>query len=217
MHRNFNLKLWKWVDCIIFVGNMDTNILKKRELGKVCHYIFLSIIIALSAGFSTSCKSHKKAKGNDSAYVGEQLEIKKGNKKDKKQKGETELRNRIKEECLTWIGTPYGYGRSDKGEATDCSGLVLVVYEKIANLKLPRNSAQQTDYCDDLKNKEILPGDLVFFATGKDQKKVSHVGVMIDRNKFVHASGSKGVIMSEMTTPYYQRTFVKYGRVPGMK
>ncbi|MCH5228823.1 MAG: C40 family peptidase [Muribaculaceae bacterium] len=158
----------------------------------------------------TSCKSHKKNRHDDTTYIGEQVEV----KKKKKEKKGNSIGEKIAAESLTWLGTPYGYGHQEKGIATDCSGLVLVVYELIAEVKLPRNSAQQADFCKDLKEKEIKPGDLVFFATGKDKKKVSHVGVMIDEEKFVHASSSKGVILSEMSTPYYRRTFIKYGRVP---
>lgn len=171
---------------------------------------FTIVIIIITMVAFSSCKSHKK--NNDHVYLGEQIDT---NKKKGKEKKEKNLGEKIAEESYSWIGTPYGYGRSEKGVATDCSGLVIVVYEQIAKIKLPRNSAQQADFCDNLKEKDIKPGDLVFFATGKDKKKVSHVGVMIDRNKFVHASASKGVILSEMTTPYYQRTFIKYGRVPG--
>ena len=172
---------------------------------------FLSFILLL--GVASSCKSHKKSK-EEPVYIGEQVEVK---KKKKKVNKETTVRQKIAEECLTWIGTPYAYGHSEKGISTDCSGLVIVVFERIAEIKLPRNSAQQAAFCDDLNEKDIKPGDLVFFATGKDKKKVSHVGVMLDRNKFVHASGSKGVMVSEMSTPYYRRNFIKYGRVPGMK
>lgn len=159
---------------------------------------------------SSACKSHKKVKNDESVYIGETVDIK-SKKKGKKESG---IRKKIAEESIEWIGTPYGYGCNQKGVATDCSGLVLVLYEEIANIKLPRMSSEQADFCDELKEKEIEAGDLVFFATGKNKKKVSHVGVMIDNCKFVHASASKGVIMSEMTTPYYQRTFIKFGRVP---
>lgn len=145
-------------------------------------------------------------------YIGEQIVLS-GRNKGKHNK----IGNKIAEASLSWIGTPYGYGCCEKGVATDCSGMVIILYEEIADIKLPRNSAEQADFCDKLKQKDIQPGDLVFFATGKDKKKVSHVGVMIDACKFVHASASKGVILSEMTTPYYQRTFIKYGRVPGVK
>ena len=170
-------------------------------------FLFLISLLVLIGG--NSCKSHKKIKNEEPVYLGETLTVKKGKKGKKKDLGE-----RIAEESLKWIGTPYGYGKSEKGKATDCSGLVLMVYLKVADIKLPRNSAQQAEFCNRLKEKEIKPGDLVFFATGKDKKKISHVGVMIDKERFVHASSSKGVILSEMTTPYYQRTFIRYGRVP---
>ena len=182
-----------------------------RKSGVYRRIVFF-VILCFLFGLATSCKSHKKAK-EENVYIGEQLEVK---KKPKKEKKETSIGKKIAEECITWIGTPYRYGHSEKGVATDCSGMVIVVYEKIADIKLPRNSAKQAEFCDDLNQKDIKPGDLVFFATGKDKKKVSHVGVMVDGVKFVHASGSKGVIISEMTTPYYQRTFIKYGRVPGI-
>lgn len=173
-------------------------------MGKRFVISFFAVVMLL--GTLSSCRSHKKAKQEDLVYVGETIEIKEKKKKDKT------VGEKLAEEALTWLGTPYGYGRSEKGISTDCSGLVVIVFRDIADIKLPRNSAQQADFCDDLKEKEIGPGDLVFFATGKDPKKVSHVGVMVDKEKFVHASTSKGVIISEMTTPYYQRTFIKYGR-----
>ena len=170
---------------------------------------FLIICIFLVFAVS-SCKSHKKTIKPEKATTEEIISVKKN-----KGKGD-EIGERIAQESKKWIGTPYKYGHQEKGKSTDCSGMVYVLYLDIANIELPRNSAKQADFCDEIKEKNIKPGDLVFFATGKDPKQISHVGIMLDRIKFVHASGSKGVIMSEMTTPYYQRTFIKYGRVPGM-
>lgn len=172
-------------------------------------FLYILACCFLGGGLS-ACKSHKKVE-KDTQYIVEEIVSVKSKKKKKKKKS---LGNLIAEESITWIGTPYGYGRQEKGVATDCSGLVYVVYQKVANIKLPRNSAQQANFCENLREKEVGAGDLVFFATGKDKKKVSHVGVMIDGNRFVHASSSKGVILSEMTTPYYKRTFIQYGRVP---
>ncbi|MDE7347852.1 MAG: C40 family peptidase [Muribaculaceae bacterium] len=120
------------------------------------------------------------------------------------------------EEALTWKGTPYGYGRAEKGKASDCSGMVMSVYEKVTGIKLPRNSAQQQDFCKHLKKKEVKIGDLCFFATGKDPDKTSHVGIMIDEKNFIHASTSKGVVVSDISQPYYVRTFKGYGRVPDL-
>ena len=184
----------------------------KHKIINLKNLIFFSLILVFSLGLA-SCKSHKKSKVEQPVYVGEVVETKlKGKQKKKKTVGE-----QIVEESLTWVGTPYGYGKNEKGVATDCSGLVVTVYEKVAGIKLPRNSAEQAEWCEELKEKHVSPGDLVFFATGKDKHKVSHVGIMMDKEQFVHSSGTKGVIISEMTTPYYQRTFIKFGRVPGFE
>ncbi|MDE6291970.1 MAG: C40 family peptidase, partial [Muribaculaceae bacterium] len=106
-------------------------------------------------------------------------------------------------------------GKAEKGKACDCSGMVMCVYEKVTGIKLPRNSAQQQDFCRKLKEKDVRIGDLCFFATGKDPDKTSHVGIMIDESNFIHASTSKGVVVSDITQPYYIRTFKGFGRVPG--
>ncbi|MDE7160385.1 MAG: C40 family peptidase [Muribaculaceae bacterium] len=121
---------------------------------------------------------------------------------------------RIVEEAFTWMGTPYLYAGADKGTGTDCSGMVLRIYEEVCGVKLPRNSAKQAEFCKKIKEKDVRTGDLVFFATGKDKNRISHVGIMINSEDFIHASSSKGVVVSKVTTPYYIRTFKQYGRVP---
>ena len=88
----------------------------------------------------------------------------------------------------------------------------LKVYEKATGIKLPRNSAKQAEFCRELKGKDVKVGDLAFFATGKDPKKISHVGIMINDKEFIHASTRKGVVISDITTPYYERTFIMFGR-----
>ncbi len=116
---------------------------------------------------------------------------------------------------MEWLGTPYAYAKSDKGDGTDCSGMVLQVYLSICDIKLPRNSAKQAEFCKKIEPDDVKVGDLVFFATGKDPDKISHVGIMIDDVSFIHASTSKGVVISRIDTPYYIRTFKMFGRVPG--
>ena len=121
------------------------------------------------------------------------------------------------DEAMNWLGTPYKYSWQIKGKGTDCSGMVVEVYGHIGVDGLPRNSAKQAEYCRNLKAKDVEVGDLVFFATGKDPHKISHVGIMLDKDNFIHASTSKGVVISQISTPYYTRTFKQYGRVPGFE
>lgn len=182
-----------------------SNLRQIRTFTKILS-LFLLVLTILS-----SCKSSKKVNKDEKVI---ETTIQQPSKHSKEDKKDFEIGEKIVKEALTWEGTPYKYAGQTKGKGTDCSGLVMSVYQQVANIKLPRNSAQQADFCKEIKGKEVRPGDLVFFATGSNKKKVSHVGVMIDKKRFVHASGSRGVIISDMDTPYYIRCFIKYGRVP---
>lgn len=124
------------------------------------------------------------------------------------------VQKKILDEATSWLGTPYEYAGAEKGRGTDCSGMVMQVYLAVLDCKIPRNSAKQAEFCEVLSADEVQPGDLVFFATGKDPDRVSHVGIMLDRESFIHSSTSKGVCISKVTTPYYVRTFKMFGRVP---
>lgn len=169
---------------------------------------WLGIAMLILVFAMTSCHGKRKIQATpghrDVEVVIKSGEIRSGDK----------LHRRVAEEARTWIGTPYAYACSEKGVGTDCSGMVMRIYEDVAGKKLPRNSAKQADFCNSLRSNEVEVGDLVFFATGKDPEKVSHVGIMLDAENFIHASGSKGVVISKISTNYYQSRFIKFGRVP---
>lgn len=115
-------------------------------------------------------------------------------------------------EARTWLGVPYKFGGNDR-KGVDCSGLVLQVYKDALGIPLPRNSREQSNYCTSIAKGNLIPGDLIFFATGKDRDRVSHVGIFIGDNLMIHASASKGVILSDITAPYYSRTYAGSGIV----
>lgn len=176
--------------------------------------IFIYIIAFSAVTGMPSCRSSK-----DSAKSHYENVNKKRGRKKKAKTGKTKAElpktdSMIVKEAYGWLGTPYGYGMAEKGKGCDCSGMVMSVYEKVKGVKLPRNSAQQQDFCKRLKKKDVKVGDLCFFATGKDPDKTSHVGIMIDDTNFIHASTSKGVVVSDITQPYYVRTLTGFGRVP---
>ncbi|MDE6390720.1 MAG: C40 family peptidase, partial [Duncaniella sp.] len=114
-------------------------------------------------------------------------------------------------EAESWLGVPYKYGGNDR-KGVDCSGLVLQVYRQALDISMPRNSKAQKDFCTPAKTSELLPGDLVFFATGRDRSRVSHVGIYLGDNRMIHAS-TNGVVVSDITVPYYTRTFAGAGFV----
>lgn len=118
---------------------------------------------------------------------------------------------RLITEARRWIGTPYRYG----GQAlsgTDCSGFVMMVYDSAYGLKLPRTSAQMREYAIPIAEKDLRPGDLVFFCTSGGSR-VNHVGLYIGSGKMIHASLSKGVTESSLDEKYYRQRFHSAGRV----
>lgn len=115
------------------------------------------------------------------------------------------------DEAARWLGVPYKYAGNDK-KGVDCSGLTSQVFLKILNEKLPRSSREQQQWCANVKKENLQPGDLVFFATGSDRKRVSHVGIYIGNGDIIHASSSRGVIISNLGENYYLKRYHSSGR-----
>lgn len=124
-------------------------------------------------------------------------------------------RRAIVTEARNWLGTKYHYGGNDKS-GVDCSGMVSQIYLKVTNTKLPRNSAQQQKFCKLIDKNELIEGDLIFFATGRDRSRVSHVGIYIGNNRMIHASSSRGVIISNLNEKYYTQHYHSSGCVAGI-
>jgi len=110
-----------------------------------------------------------------------------------------------------WYGTPYHYGGTSK-DGVDCSAFAFLLMSSVYGANLPRTSKEQYETCHHIRRDELQEGDLVFFHTLGKRKAVTHVGVYLRNNKFVHASVS-GVMISDMSDGYYDQRFVGAGRV----
>ncbi|NDF97680.1 MAG: hypothetical protein EB101_01870 [Chitinophagia bacterium] len=115
------------------------------------------------------------------------------------------------EQIDPWMGVPYRSGGSSK-TGIDCSAFTMQVFEQWYGWKLPRTSKQQYAFCDRADLSALASGDLLFYATRG--RSVSHVGIYLGNGKFVHASVSNGVTVSDISDPYYQKRFIAAGRVP---
>lgn len=119
----------------------------------------------------------------------------------------------ILDEAHSWLGVRYRYGACERS-GTDCSGMVYSVFKNAAGITLPRDSRSQKDLCKEIKQSELRPADLVFFASRAGGSRIGHVGIYIGDRKFIHSSTSKGVIISSLDEDYYRRHFHSAGRLP---
>ncbi|MDH6313738.1 lipoprotein Spr [Parabacteroides sp. PFB2-10] len=113
-----------------------------------------------------------------------------------------------------WLGVPYRSGGLTK-KGVDCSGLVTNIYREIYGKQLSRSSADMLKHdCRKVGRDRLQEGDLVFFRTDGSRKKTpNHVGIYLKNGRFIHASTSRGVMVSALSEPYYVRTFITGGRV----
>lgn len=119
--------------------------------------------------------------------------------------------NTLLREADTWIGTSYAFGGNDRS-GVDCSGFVTQVYSRALDIRLPRTSWQQYEYCTPLTRDQLQEGDLVFF-TVRGGSSIGHVGIYIGNDQMIHASSSKGVIISSLSLPYYTTNYYGAGRI----
>lgn len=124
------------------------------------------------------------------------------------------LEKALVSEIEGWLGTPYQWGGHSK-EGTDCSGMVMEVYNKVTGLKLPRVSREQSDYVASLSRGALQPGDLLFFSGDTTLSEVSHVGMYVGRGQMIHASVSRGVVVSDVNIDYWTKRLCNAGRVAG--
>lgn len=120
------------------------------------------------------------------------------------------MRKSIINDAENYLGTPYKYAGNTKS-GFDCSGLVCKVFDE-NNMRMPRRSQDQGKAGNSINISDARPGDLLFFATAGGSA-VTHVGIVHDilnsgEVTFIHASTSKGVIISSLNEAYWNKAFL---------
>lgn len=104
------------------------------------------------------------------------------------------------------LGGKYVWGATGP-DAFDCSGFTQYIYKEAYNKTIPRVSYEQAKFGQEIDRKDLQPGDLVFFDT-MNKGRVSHVGIYIGNNKFIHAASSKSGIIESELSGYYSKKYL---------
>ena len=123
--------------------------------------------------------------------------------------------DRIVAEALKYKGVRYRFGGTTKS-GMDCSGIVFVAYGS-ENIHLPRVSRDMAKKGKKIPLSSVKKGDLLFFRTSNRRRSINHVGLVVSHKKgqirFVHATTSRGVIVSDLSEKYWKKAFVKAAKI----
>jgi len=128
---------------------------------------------------------------------------------------EITTRNKIELESTSYLGVNYLWGGDSPEEGFDCSGFVRWVYKKSLNILLKRTTLEHEKYYGDFIKrgfKDIKKGDLIYFKTDP-LRNISHVGIFLENNKFIHAPNSNEKIKIEDFDGYWAENYVGYASV----
>lgn len=113
----------------------------------------------------------------------------------------------------SYLGVPHCMGGSSK-KCTDCSGFVMAVFKE-HGISLPHNSEEQARFGKIIRDKEkLVEGDLVFFIESYNTRRyITHSGIYVGNNEFIHTSSKKGVIITSMDNSWWKDKYVFGTRV----
>ena len=117
-------------------------------------------------------------------------------------------RSRLVRVARSYVGVPYQWGGNTRA-GIDCSALTRAIYREAYGLELSGNSQQLYQLGSGvISQRQLKPGDLVFFRISSQGPGISHVGVYLGKNRFAHASPSLGqVVIAPLSAPYFQTRY----------
>ena len=168
------------------------------------------LLIIFSFVFSSCSKKQilvSSSKYNPAQFTAEMQSFAKGGVERELKTGRTKPKKIIKT-AERYLGTPHCMGGTTK-KCLDCSGLTYVAFSK-HKIILPRNSQEQARYGRLIFNPgDLKKGDLVFFTKSYTTSAfITHVGIYMGNNSFIHASTSNGVVVTPFDNPWWSQRFV---------
>lgn len=161
----------------------------KIRFGNLNFSIIFYLLIVLTFTASSSCSSSRKIRNQNI--------------------------NQVVETAKSYYGTPYRYGGTTRS-GIDCSALVYHSFKSVG-VTLPRTSAKQSKIGKKVSIKKLEKGDVIFFATGRRRRKVTHAGIVTSKRRgnvqFIHATTSLGVTEDNVYSNYWSKKVVRARRV----
>lgn len=191
----------------------NTNALQLHKFG----YLLLILLIASCGAVKKKTTYGKTPKKRTVTVAASNTESTNGRKPKRRKEKTTSLSlaDNVINTALAFSGTRYKYGGTTK-KGMDCSGLLYVSFGE-HDVQLPRVSYNMAEKGKRVRINKVEKGDLLFFKTKKRGKRINHVGMVVsvddDEIKFIHASSSRGVIVSSLREGFWNSAFVKATRV----
>lgn len=169
-------------------------------------YLFIAILLITLIG----CKSKQRSISVSGTTPQQETTPTSDPKNDRVKPGkESKKSNAIIKTAMTYNGTPYRYGGTTK-KGMDCSGLVYISFKE-HGIPLQRVSAKMAKQGKKIKLKEVQKGDLLFFTTSKNRRRINHVGLVVSTRggdiEFIHSTTSRGVLVSSLSEGYWNYAF----------
>lgn len=170
--------------------------------------IFLAFLLISLIG----CKSKQKSVSVSGSKPHIEVEGKQPNTEtnyNKNNRKGSKKSNAIIKTAMEYNGTPYRYGGTSK-RGMDCSGLIYVSFKE-NGIPLQRISSQMAKQGKKIKLRQVEKGDLLFFTTSKNKRRINHVGLVVSTRggdiQFIHSTTSRGVLVSSLSEGYWNYAF----------
>lgn len=119
------------------------------------------------------------------------------------------LRQSLLRHYYRWQGAPYRFGGNSK-YGVDCSGFIHIAFRDAFGIEVPRTTQLLSKIRYRVPFRKLTAGDIVIFRTSRTNL---HAGIYVGNNQFIHASKSKGVVLSRLNNPYWKKVYVKSVRI----
>ena len=113
--------------------------------------------------------------------------------------------------AMSLIGLSYRFGGNSPTQGLDCSGFMQYIFKRSMGITLPRTSAEMATVGQQVDRANLKPGDMVFFGSGG---RVSHVGMYIGNDRFIHAPRpGRDIEITSMNGNYWKSRYITARRV----